>query len=164
MPQQPLTPEPYDLYGATYTEHTLHMVKLGVRHVISDEVAATMRLDWARAELVRGMVAQLSAYVLADQLAPATFTGDFRAEFRAYATWRDHWKASRKDSWWMRLILRRWPIQRKLIVRPGRATVLIDRKVAYPQARISMPQLGRPLRIAQPNPMTWEFGPQQPAQ
>ncbi len=107
----------------------------------------------ARTELVRHieqMAWELRVHVLSERLDEIR-VADSRTEDHEcirFATWFDHWKATYRGRWWMRW--RRWTVRYNIEHHPITVRVAADltRYWTYPEASITPPEFGEPVRYA----------------
>lgn len=89
------------------------------------------------------MTLDLSAYVLGQKLTARQRTCQVRFEYRSPASWRDHFKLTFGGRWWLRAVVRRWPVKydRLAVVRDVTLTIE-DLLAVYPEATIESRGLG----------------------
>lgn len=127
----------------TFRRVVLDLVKVQTSHRISRAVADSARLELARDPLTRGLVADLTAYVLADHLPPVSVRETADVDMVRPATWWDHAKLTYAPRWWAGWWVRRHPA--RIVTVPHRLTVVVDlhRFRTYPQADVDLsPELG----------------------
>lgn len=143
---------------------TLEWLEYGVQMGIPRSVLETATLHTRQDEFCDHLLAQLRVAVLSDELAsesfPLHFERDFAIEettgFSMPATWWDHWKRDhRKIAKRLRLKPVRWV--KSFVKRPKFVTIAInetatiERKFAYPDRRLALPeqQWGKPVLVEQ---------------
>ncbi len=99
MPYDPL--EPYD---SSMDVRTLTAVKVAVTEHVSREFADRLELNSAFDHVGRRVGLRVSAYVLSEELPPATLTDQASFTVPRFATWYDHFAATYRGRWWARLL------------------------------------------------------------
>jgi hypothetical protein len=134
------------------TRIVLNRLPVGVQHRISPALGSTLTLAVRQAieNEIPGMVAELTGYVLAEQLPPETVSDSYRlhdvryAEWPAPATWRDHWKLTYGHRWWARWLVRHrpariiWRRQRMVYNRTVTMSVNLSRYRTYPHTQVTL--------------------------
>ena len=118
---------------------TLERMKVGA------SIRQSMRVDVSEDVLRGELEHRLSAYVLADHLASDTFTAYTSSEWPD-STWQ-MFKSRHAGSWWLGWLVRRRPT--RLHTERQSVAVEVKRYLAYPEANLDLPELGRPVIFEQ---------------
>jgi hypothetical protein len=156
-----------DIFGGhlDYEYRVMEMLRVGMRTM--DPPLGYY--SSAQTELIRrfeDMSWELRTYMLADHIDDVEVV-DVRHEKHEclrFATWWDHWKATYRGRWWMRW--RRWTVNYNIEARTltARAEADLSRYWAYPQANVTPPEFGAPVRWSvthmrpqkyEPEPVEW---------
>lgn len=102
---------------------------------------------------------EIGAFVLAEQLPPARVEDVQRIEVQVPDGWWETFRHEYRGRWWMRRWVARRPVRLRSEVRVARLTVDLRRYWTFPRSQITLPELGKPVRVVQ-----WEqrttVGPQ----
>lgn len=101
-------------------------------------------------ELQRQRVA-LEVYVLSEKLAEDVYTD--KKSYSTPKTWWDMFKVTYAMTWWLGWLVRRWPAE--FDYHWFEVGVRIERYAQYPEANISLPDLGRPVRYERMAPLSF---------
>lgn len=134
----------------------LDRLKFAYQTRIGPSVRQSMTLEAVEDVVTRQLIARLSAEVLADKLVGDTIATTYSV--RQPATWFDWLK---QDVWYtdldndriMRWVERKWPVKYKTVT--YHVSVKFDRYALYPEARIALPELGRPVIFEQWGQPDW---------
>ncbi len=85
------------------------------------------------------LISKVVVKVLASQLPPERVVESTLIEFRQPATWWEHFKATHRDRWWLRGLVRRQPVRWQVEQRVVETVVDLTRVRAFPKADLRPP-------------------------
>jgi hypothetical protein len=91
--------------------------------------------------ILNHLTAEMRGYLVADHLADDVYTDAATVEYPR-STWQ-MFKHTHADSWWLRWLVRRRPVEMDAQTRMLR--VEVGRYLAYPEAVVQVPKFGRPV-------------------
>ena len=129
-------------------------VLLTQRKVVSRQVISRRDLDLVAVpvevvteQVAEGLMVALKTHVLTEQLAPESFAHTFTTSFPA-SPWQ-FFKQNHAASRWLGWYVRRWPVALRPV--DHSFTVKIEREFAYPESKLAVPELGRPVLVETPS-------------
>lgn len=133
---------------ARYTQAWLEAVKVAITkmdHPLGDSVVGNLNYEYRPEQMAH----EVSTYVLAERLPPEHVVDEKRLEVRYPDGWWEMFRHTYGDRWWMRWHVARRPVRWHAEVRHARLKVDLRRFWTFPQASIAIPELGRPVAVAQ---------------
>lgn len=125
-----------DPTGYTLARKTLENRAVAATYVMSR--AAMERVPDAEALMRDQLRYQLKSYVLSDHITDDTYRASTTFEYPR-STWH-MFKSRHAESWWLRWLVRRRPIQ--MATERRTVAVKVERYLGYPDATIRTPDLG----------------------
>lgn len=117
----------------------LEWLKWVSAQAVSRELMSDLRLTVMQDHLFGSLLLRLEK-----QLLTHTFAMDrYEAELRVPASWWDHWKEAHGRKWLGPWWMRRYPVR----TRNRTAYVEVKRMHSYPEAKIQVPEFGRPVIV-----------------
>jgi hypothetical protein len=141
----------------------LQVLKVGVQERVSAQFAERMSVTQDRDRITDVLAMRVTATVLAEELPPVSVTERVAFTVPRFATWWDHFKATRWERWWV-WILRdlQWIKPPRFVDEPH--THVADVKVrtywTYPRANTVLP--GRDFGHVVLKTQTSRYGREQP--
>lgn len=136
--------------GKAIPQLILERMRLGSSIRLSRYVAESLRVDspgsWMIDQAADTLLVQLQAEILAHKVVGSHVTAVKPFNVPVPDGWWQMFKREYRGRWWMRPILRRWPIRMTMIVRYGHMTVDVSHYNRFPDADIEYPyRLGDPI-------------------
>jgi hypothetical protein len=121
-----------------YRQVLLTKIREGVHRRISRELVVSLSQQDVATFISNDLVLALEAELLAEELPPVTLTDEQTSVVAVYATWREHFRAAYRETWWGRLLRMRAP---KMVDQPVKrvVTTTVRQRWTYPQATTVMP-------------------------
>lgn len=121
-----------------YQQVLIKTIREGVTQRVSRELADTLTVQQLEDFIGRDLVLSIQAQVLAEELPPVKLTSEQTSPVAVYATWREHFRAAYRETWWGRLLRLRGPrMAEKLVKRV--VTTEVRQYWTYPQATTVLP-------------------------
>lgn len=90
------------------------------------------------------MVLHLTGYALGQHLPARSRTCSVRFEYRTPASWWDHFKLIYGLRWWLRAVVKRWPVRYDRLAVTKDVTITVQDLLAlYPEATIAWKGVGQ---------------------
>jgi len=126
---------------------TLEYIKAAVSQRVSPEFAESIRANVRRDPVSGALIRSLTAYVLTERLPPEQITAWKTFAFDVPASPWQQFKASHADDWWMRWLVARRPARVVTHRFVGELVAKVDRRYAWPKARVMPQNWGDPVRM-----------------
>lgn len=121
-----------------YRQVLLTKIREGVNQRISRELVVSLSQQDVAGLIGNDLVLALEAELLAEELPPVTLTDEQTSVVAVYATWREHFRAAYRETWWGRLLRLREPKMVDQLVKRV-VTTTVRQRWTYPQATTVMP-------------------------
>ena len=123
---------------AAYKDHVMEILNVGCN--FRTQIDYTQTLDQLASEVVE-IKHRFEANILADKLAEDEHSHTVTVPV-PLSTWQ-MFKKMHYDAWWLAWLVDRYPV--KMSYEYRQVTVKVDRYLAYPEAALQIPELGRPV-------------------
>jgi hypothetical protein len=130
----------FDIKLPSYEALALQRLRIGLEQRIGAQVIESLELHQVEDIFTRSIVTRLTADVLAEKLPPEkierskTVALDFPA-----SSWQ-HFKQEHSESWWLRWLVRRWPVRIQQLEQTVTLTVDLERYRTFPQCNYVFPK------------------------
>lgn len=89
----------------------LRKLLVGIEEHVPLYVAQNSKVDVHYDDVVEHMVMTIRSHVLGERVGIQMARGREEVHFLCPKTWLDHWKRAYSNKWYVKLLLKRWPIQ-----------------------------------------------------